>query len=426
MSGAQSHNSKSIADKPREKFSMPQKPVDATGIKHAVNPGKSTMQRVENLSKFEELYKMFSAIKRRNEMQNFAIPPQIYMRSDLKQEEKQNLLEEDRNLMNSLSLDSRAGVNNTFISKSVIREAERVFLEDRETFLWVEVFNNNMYLAVTRSTGNRKNPFEVVYFQYDRTYELNDDISNSDIFNGIGVSIQAYLTNGYIQAEFADQNSIPIIFCFSDFHNSNSPIEQIATRVWDRSTFKGGIVGKNYCREFARALQLIDSKKKIEFTTISPLHSGNFLSYYCFDKFDKDKRPAANYAFLGGLSVQEFLDCKKIKAYELKETNLTKIYPDSVTKGKDSKSMIISNSYFRIGQNDGFERSVIYKYLTENERNYFDQNSEEVRYLFSRIASPFKLAQLLQTYIRNHPLFLNNEKLEEKPIVDLKRFDYFL
>ncbi|MEN2497653.1 MAG: hypothetical protein MHMPM18_002017 [Marteilia pararefringens] len=66
------------------------------------------------------------------------------------------------------------------------------------------------------------------------------------------------------------------------------------------------------------------------------------------------------------------------------------------------------------------------KYLTQNERNYFDENPEEVRYLFSRIASPFKVAQLLQTYIRNHPLFLNNEKLEEKPIVDLKRFDYFL
>ncbi|MEN2495499.1 MAG: hypothetical protein MHMPM18_005200 [Marteilia pararefringens] len=94
MSGAQSDNSKSIADKPREKFSMPQKPVDATGIKHAVNPGKSTMQRVENLSKFEELYKMLSALERRNEMQNFAIPSQIYMRSDLEQEEKQNILEE--------------------------------------------------------------------------------------------------------------------------------------------------------------------------------------------------------------------------------------------------------------------------------------------------------------------------------------------
>ncbi|MEN2495495.1 MAG: hypothetical protein MHMPM18_005199 [Marteilia pararefringens] len=298
MSGAQTDNSKSIADKPREKFSMPQKPVDATGIKHAVNPGKSTMQRVENLSKFEELYKMLSALKRRMEKQNFAIPSQIYMRSDLKQEEKQNLLED--------------------------------------------------------------------------------------------------------------------------------PLEQIAHSVWDRSTFKGEIVGKNYCQEFARALQLIDSKKKIEFTTISPLNSSNFLSYYCFDKFDKDKRPAANYDFLGGLSVQEFIDCKKIEAYELQETNLTKIYPNAVTKGKDSKSVIIANSYIRIGQNDGFERSVIYKYLTQNERNYFDQNSEEMRYLFSRIASPFKLAQLLQTYIRNHPLFLNNEKLEEKPIVDLKRFDYFL
>ncbi|MEN2497063.1 MAG: hypothetical protein MHMPM18_005159 [Marteilia pararefringens] len=426
MSGAQSDDSKSIADKPREKFSMPQKPAEATGIKHAVNPGKSTMERVENLSKFEELYKMLSAIKRRMEMDFFAIPPQIYIRSDLEKEEKQNLLDEDKNLMNSLSLDDHFWINNSFISKSVIREAEKVFLENRETFLWVEVFNNNMYLAVTRSTGNRKNPFEWEYFHYDRTYELNDDVTNSDIFNGIGVSIQAYLTNGYIQTEFDDQNSIPIIFCFSDFHDSNSPIEQIATRVWDRSTFKGEIVGKNYSREIARALQLIDSKKKIEFTTITSLHNGNFLSYYCFETFDEDKRPAANYNFLGGLSVQEFIDCKQIKGYKLKETNLTKIYPDSVTQGKDSKTVIVSNSYFRIGQNDEFERSVIYKFLTQNERNFFDENTKEVRYLFSRIASPFKVAQLLQTYIRNHPLFLNNEKLEEKPIVDLKRFDYFL
>ncbi|MEN2498092.1 MAG: hypothetical protein MHMPM18_005217 [Marteilia pararefringens] len=426
MSGAQTDNSKSIADKPREKFSMPQNPADATGIKHAVNPGKSTMERVDNLNKFEELYKMLSAIKRSMEMDFFAIPPEIYIKSDLDQTEKKNLLDEDKNLRNSLSHDDQFWINSTFISKSVIREAEKVFLEDRETFLWVEVFNNNMYLAVTRSTGNRDDPFEVKYFQYDQTYVLNDDVTNSDIFNGIGVSIQAYITNGYIQTEFDDQNSIPIIFCFTDFHFSNSPIEKIATRVWDRSTFKGEIVGKNYCREIAKALQLIDSKKKIEFTTTSPLQSSNFLSYYCFETFDEDKRPAANCNFLWGLSVQHFVDCKRIKEYELEETNLTKIYPDSVTKGKDSKSVIMSSSFHRIGYNNGFERSVIYKYLTQNERNYFDQNSEEVQYLFARIASPFKVAQLLQAYIHNHPLFLNNEKLEEKPIVDLKRFDYFL
>ncbi|MEN2497263.1 MAG: hypothetical protein MHMPM18_005171 [Marteilia pararefringens] len=426
MSGAQTNDSKSIADKPQGAISMAQNPAEATGIRHAVNPGKSTMQRVENLSKFEDLYKMLSATKRRMEMQFLAIPPEIYIRPDIEQEEKQNLLDEDKDLINSLSLDDHFWVNNTFISKSVIREAEKVFLADRETFLWVKVFNNNMYLAVTRSTGIREDPFEVKYFHYDRTYELNDDITNSDIFNGIGVSIQTYINKGYIQTEFDDQNSIPIIFCFTDLIKSRSPIEKNAHRVWDRSTFKGEIVGKNYCKEFARALQLIDSKKKIEFTTISPLLSSNFLSYYCFDTFDEDKRPAANCDFLGGLSVQEFLDCRKIKAYELKETNLTKIYPDSVTKGKDSKSMIISNNYMRIGHIDGFERSVIYKFLTQNERNYFDQNIEEVRYLFSRIASPFKQAQLLQTYIRNHPLFLNNEKLEEKPIVDLKLFDYFL
>ncbi|MEN2499138.1 MAG: hypothetical protein MHMPM18_005158 [Marteilia pararefringens] len=405
---------------------MPQKHEETTGIKHAVNPGKSTMQRVENLSKFEDLYKILSAMKRRKEMQFLAIPPEIYIRSDLEKEEKQDLLDEDKNLRNSLSPDDHFCINNTFVSKAVIREAEKVYLKDRETYLWVEVFKNNMYLAVTRSTGNREDPFEWDYFHYERTYEKDDDITNSDIFNGIGVSIQAYLTNGYIQTEFDDQNSLPMIFCVSDFCDTNSPIEKIATRVWDRSTFKSGIIGKNYSREIARAIQLIDSKKKIEFTTISSLHAGNFLSYYCFETFDKDKRPAANYNFLDGLTVQEFLDCKRIKGYELKETNLTKIYPVSVIKGKDSKSVIVSNSFIRIGYIDGLERSVIYKFLTQNERNYFDQNTEEMRFLFSRIASPFKVAQLLQTYIRNHPLFLNNEKLEEKPIVDLKRFDYFL
>ncbi|MEN2496056.1 MAG: hypothetical protein MHMPM18_005196 [Marteilia pararefringens] len=426
MSGAQTDNSKSIAEKPQEKFSMPQKHEETTGIKHAVNPGKSTMQRVENLSKFEDLYKMLSSLKRRKEMLFFAIPPEIYIRSDLEKEQKENLLEEDKKLRNSLSPDDHFWINNTFISKSVIKEAEKVFLKDKETFLWVEVFQNNMYLAVTRSTGIREDPFEVEYFHYDRTYEPNDDITNSDIFNGIGVSIQTYITNGYIQTEFDDQDSIPIIFCFTDFVDLNSPIEYIATRVHDRSTFKGGIVGKNYCREIARAMQLIESKKKIEFTTISPLLSSNFLSYYCFETFDENKRPAANFDFLDGVGVQEFLDCKQIKGYKLKETNLTKIYPGSVTNGKDSKSVIVSNGYYRIGFMDGFERSVIYKYLTQNERNYFDQNYEESRFLFSRIASPFELAKLLQTYIRNHPLFLNNEKLEEKPIVDLKRFDYFL
>ncbi|MEN2496598.1 MAG: hypothetical protein MHMPM18_005229 [Marteilia pararefringens] len=426
MSGAQTDDSKSIADKPREKFSMPQKPVEATGIKHAVNPGKSTMQRVENLSKFEELYKILSAIKRRKEMRYFAIPPEIYIRSDLKKEEKENLLEEDKKLRNSLSPDAHFWINNTFISKAVIREAEKVFLEDKETFLWVEVNQNNMYLAVTRSTGIREDPFEVKYFHYERTYEKDDDITNSDIFNGIGVSIQTYITNGYIQTEFDGQDSIPMIFCFAAFHNSISPIEKIATDVWDRSTFKSGIIGKNYCREFARALQLIDSKKKIEFSTIAPLYSSNFLSYYCFETFDEDKRPAANYNFLDGLFVQEFTDCKQIKGYEVNETDLTKIYPDSVTKGKDSKSMIVSDRYALIGKHNGFEKEVIYRFLTQNERNYFDQNVEESQYLYSRIASPFKVAQLLQTYIRNHPLFLNNEKLEEKPIVDLKRFDYFL
>ncbi|MEN2498088.1 MAG: hypothetical protein MHMPM18_005216 [Marteilia pararefringens] len=426
MSGAQTDNSKSIADKPQEKFSMPQKHEETTGIKHAVNPGKSTMQRVENLSKFEDLYKMLSAIKRRKEMLFFAIPPEIYTRSDLEKEEKENLLEEDKKLRNSLSPEELFWINNTFISKAVIREAEKVFLEDKETFLWVEVFQNNMYLAVTRSTGIREDPFEVKYFHYDRTYEKDDDITNSDIFNEIAVSIQTYITNGYIQTEFDGQDSIPIIFCFTDWVYSNSPIEKIASDVWDRSTFKGGIIGKNYCREFARALQLIESKKKIEFTTISPIYPNNFLSYYCFETFDEDKRPAANFDFLNGLSVHEFIDCKQIKGYELKETDLTKIYPDSVTNGKDSKSVIVSNSYFQIGKHIGFEREVVYRFLTQNERNYFDQNVQESRFLYSRIASPFKVAQLLQTYIRNHPLFLNNEKLEEKPIVDLKRFDYFL
>ncbi|MEN2496407.1 MAG: hypothetical protein MHMPM18_000928 [Marteilia pararefringens] len=94
ISGAQTDNSKSIADKPREKFSMPQNPADATGIKHAVNPGKSTMERVENLNKFEDLYKMLSAIKRNMEMDFYAIPPEIYIRSDLDKTEKKNLLDE--------------------------------------------------------------------------------------------------------------------------------------------------------------------------------------------------------------------------------------------------------------------------------------------------------------------------------------------
>ncbi|MEN2499583.1 MAG: hypothetical protein MHMPM18_005170 [Marteilia pararefringens] len=83
MSRAQTDNSKSIADKPREKISMLQNLAEATCIKHAVNPGKSTMQRVENLNKFEDLYKMLSAIKRRMEMDFFAIPPEIYIKSDL-------------------------------------------------------------------------------------------------------------------------------------------------------------------------------------------------------------------------------------------------------------------------------------------------------------------------------------------------------
>ncbi|MEN2497170.1 MAG: hypothetical protein MHMPM18_005165 [Marteilia pararefringens] len=426
MSGAQTDNTESIADKPQEKISMSQNPEEATGIKHAVNPGKSTMQRVEDLGKFEELYKMLSAIKRENEMEDFAIPPEIYIRSDLAKEEKKILLQEDKILRISSSLDDDFPIHNTFISKAVIREAKKVFLEDKETFLWVEFCYNNMILAVTRSTGIREDPFEAKYFQYDQTYEINDDITNSDIFNAICVSIQTYITNGYIQTEFDNQASIPIIVCFSDGIYLNSPIEHIACEDSDKTTFKREIIGKNYCREFARALQLIKSNKTIEFTTIDPTYSSNFLSFYCFETFDEDKIPAASCNFMDGFSFLEFLDCKEIEDYELEDTDLTKIFPDSVSDEKDSKSVIVLNYFDEIGQNIGFGREVISGFLTQHERNYFDQLIEESRFQYSKIASPFGLTQLLQAYIRNHPLFLDNEKLEEKPIVNLERLDYFL
>ncbi|MEN2499028.1 MAG: hypothetical protein MHMPM18_005154 [Marteilia pararefringens] len=173
-------------------------------------------------------------------------------------------------------------------------------------------------------------------------------------------------------------------------------------------------------------MQLIICKKKIEFTTHMPLHSGNFLSFYCFKTFKEDKRPHANYNFLQGLGVQEFVYCPKVKQQNLSSAKLERIYPDSVLKGEGSKSVIISNSFYQIGKYNGFERNVIFKFLTKFERFNFDTNPTIGNDIFAQIASPLRQAIHLQNYIRNHALYLINPKLEEEPVVNAERFDYFL
>ncbi|MEN2498851.1 MAG: hypothetical protein MHMPM18_005237 [Marteilia pararefringens] len=192
------------------------------------------------------------------------------------------------------------------------------------------------------------------------------------------------------------------------------------------STFNAEIVRKNYCKEFAETLQLIITEKKIEFTTIVPIYSGNFMSFYCFEKFKEDKRPHANYEFLGGLSVQEFLECPKVRRQNLAGTNLDRIYPDSVLKGEGSNVVLVSNSFYRIGQYKGFQRDIVSKFLTKFERFNFDTNATLGIDLFSQLASPLRQAIHLQNYIRNHPLFLISPQLEEEPVVTMERFEYFL
>ncbi|MEN2497123.1 MAG: hypothetical protein MHMPM18_005162 [Marteilia pararefringens] len=312
------------------------------------------------------------------------------------------------------------------MSQAVIKEGEKVFLRSSEKFLFVEVFRNNMYLAVTWATGNEEKPFSVKFFQYERTYVPSKKINNDDIFNGIAIGIQEYINLSHIEKEFDGQDTIPIVFCFSDFSEGKSQFEKISTRIGPISTFKSGIVGKNYCKEFEKAMQLIISKKKIEYTTHMPLNSGNFLSFYCFKTFKEDQRPHANFDFLEGLGVQEFVYCPKVKQQNLSSAKLERIYPDSVLKGEGFKSIIISNSFHQIGKCNGFERNVIFKFLTRFERLNFDTNPTIGNDIFSQIASPLRQAIHLQNYIRNHPLYLINPKLEEEPVVNMERFDYFL
>ncbi|MEN2497277.1 MAG: hypothetical protein MHMPM18_005172 [Marteilia pararefringens] len=426
MSEAVQDVSKKECSKPKLDLTMPSKPMNEERSEYSVNPRKSTVKRVESLGNMEELYEMLSAVKRRKTSLEFGIAPELTIRSDIDENERINLLEKDEKLRNSLSTDDGFVSLSSLISKAVIKAAEKVFLKNSEKFLFVEIFGNNMYLAVTWSTGKKQDPFVVKFFQYGRTYVPGDEIENSEIFNGIAIGIQEFINSSHIKQEFEEQGTIPIICCFSDYAYVRSPIERISRRVGYMSTFKSEIVGKNYCKEFAQTMQLIISKKKIEFTTVVPLHSGNFMSFYCFNTFDENKRPHANYDFLRGLSVQEFVDCPKVNNMNLAGTNLKKIYPESVLQGDGSKSLIIANSFFQIGRSEGFERNVIYKFLTKFERFNFDTNTQIGDDIFSQLASPRRQAIHLQNYIRNHRLYLINPKLEEEPVVNMERFDYFL
>ncbi|MEN2499662.1 MAG: hypothetical protein MHMPM18_005176 [Marteilia pararefringens] len=182
-----SEESKTGGNKLKEKLSMPIKPEGNKGEKYDVDPGTSTVKRVENLSNFEELYTMLSAGKRKRTMEEFGVSPIMPIRSDVEKEEKINLQQKDAQLISSLSINDGCASQSTFISKAVIREAEKVSLQDKEKYLWVEVFQNNMYLAVTRSTGNKDNPFVVNFLHYERTYVPGDDIMNSDVLMLIGL-----------------------------------------------------------------------------------------------------------------------------------------------------------------------------------------------------------------------------------------------
>ncbi|MEN2499658.1 MAG: hypothetical protein MHMPM18_005187 [Marteilia pararefringens] len=137
---------------------------------HQVEPGPSTMKKIESFGNTEELYDMLSGVKRRKTWQEFIIAPELTIRSDVEKTERINLLEKDKKLRNSLSRDDGFFSESTFISKAVIKEGEKVFLQNSEKFLFVEVFGNNMYLAVTWATGNEEKPFSVNFLQYERTY----------------------------------------------------------------------------------------------------------------------------------------------------------------------------------------------------------------------------------------------------------------
>ncbi|MEN2499902.1 MAG: hypothetical protein MHMPM18_005182 [Marteilia pararefringens] len=83
--------SKTGGNKLKEKLSMPIKPEGNKGEKYDVDPGTSTVKRVENLRNFEELYTMLSAVKRRRTMREFGVSPIMPIRSDVEKEEKINL-----------------------------------------------------------------------------------------------------------------------------------------------------------------------------------------------------------------------------------------------------------------------------------------------------------------------------------------------
>ncbi|MEN2496235.1 MAG: hypothetical protein MHMPM18_000784 [Marteilia pararefringens] len=59
------------------------KPMNEERSEYSVNPGKSTVKRVESLGNMEELYDMLSAVKRRKTWQEFGIAPEMTIGSDI-------------------------------------------------------------------------------------------------------------------------------------------------------------------------------------------------------------------------------------------------------------------------------------------------------------------------------------------------------